>query len=89
MPHFLEEDVLHDIFSSSLTPPNSAIQHLRNGLKCLGIHQVGVDILFLMFPSEKLSPISQKQKAGNKLNNYTGHYKRWSIPRLAAILSCL
>ena len=45
LPRFLEEEILEEIFSTS-SKPNSAIQHLQNGLKCLGIHQVGVDILF-------------------------------------------
>ena len=45
MPRFLEEDILQEVFFPS-SMPNSAIQHLQNGLKCLGIHQVGVDILF-------------------------------------------
>lgn len=51
MPRFFEEDILQEIFSTS-SKPNSAIQHLQNGLKCLGIHQVGV-ILFWVFTVEK------------------------------------
>lgn len=46
VPQFVEEDILQEIFSNATMPPNSAIKHLRNGLKCLGIHQVGVDVLF-------------------------------------------
>lgn len=43
LPRFLEEEILEEIFSTS-SKPNSAIQHLQNGLKCLGIHQIGCQL---------------------------------------------
>jgi hypothetical protein len=45
MPTFLEEDMLQDIFTNSPTPSHSSMEYLRNGLKYLGIHQVGIGIL--------------------------------------------
>ncbi|PFX14012.1 hypothetical protein AWC38_SpisGene21869 [Stylophora pistillata] len=60
MPHFLEEDILQEIFSSSPMSPNSAIQHWRNGLKCLGIHQIGCQLPMFWYllrrdPNHKLT----------------------------------
>jgi len=43
MPYFLEEDILQQIFSNAPVQPNSPMQNLQDGLKCLGIHQVSVN----------------------------------------------